>query len=237
MNLSKHFPFTASQFSVNFKIFIEMAPFHHPKQKSKLGPDLDSDNLLLLNYDREQIKSRFSQHHAATRSGGRKSRNPFFLFLRDFRASNAALSATEVISRGAREWRQASAELKLRYYMQSSRVKRRPRRSPKPRRKVSHSPTTKGKGDQGRSNQSDKGDAQNRSRERSPTPWYISWDANKRWSKFHSQLRSLYIFWCIELTHISSILSLLDCSLCDDSLKNMKAKKINTLRNRARCCK
>lgn len=144
----------------------------HPKL-SNLTSSLDSDHLLLLAYDRQRTISRFSQHNSSTSSGGRKSRNPFFMFLRDFRALNSGLSATEVISRGAREWRRSSAEVKLSYYKESARVKRRPRRS---RRRRKASPPAE-KGEQGQASTSDQSDNdQNQTRQqRKPTPSYISW--------------------------------------------------------------
>lgn len=64
---------------------------------------------------------------------GKKSRNPYLMFLRDFRAQHFALSAVEMIRQGAKEWNQLSVENKFKYYKSSHQVPRRPRKSRKSR--------------------------------------------------------------------------------------------------------
>uniref|UniRef100_A0A2M4CVH4 HMG box domain-containing protein n=1 Tax=Anopheles darlingi TaxID=43151 RepID=A0A2M4CVH4_ANODA len=61
---------------------------------------------------------------------GRKSRNPYLNFLREFRRQNYHLSAVEVVRRGAAHWRQLTEEQKLPYVRIAFYAPMRPRRCP-----------------------------------------------------------------------------------------------------------
>lgn len=50
---------------------------------------------------------------------GKKSRNPYLLFLRDYRSENGNLKQTDVVKFGAQKWNNLSAEIKLEYYKMS----------------------------------------------------------------------------------------------------------------------
>uniref|UniRef100_A0A182F4F2 HMG box domain-containing protein n=1 Tax=Anopheles albimanus TaxID=7167 RepID=A0A182F4F2_ANOAL len=61
---------------------------------------------------------------------GRKSRNPYLNFLREFRRQNYHLSAVEVVRRGAAHWRQLTEEQRLPYVRIAFYAPMRPRRCP-----------------------------------------------------------------------------------------------------------
>uniref|UniRef100_A0A182M4M6 HMG box domain-containing protein n=1 Tax=Anopheles culicifacies TaxID=139723 RepID=A0A182M4M6_9DIPT len=52
---------------------------------------------------------------AMTCKPGKKTRNPYINFLRDFRQKNCHLSAVEIVRQGAEQWRRMSDEQKLPY--------------------------------------------------------------------------------------------------------------------------
>ncbi|KAF7285475.1 hypothetical protein GWI33_010573 [Rhynchophorus ferrugineus] len=54
--------------------------------------------------------------HPKVRSPGKITRNPFFNFLRDFRAANRGLSISEISQKGAEAWRNMKREDKIAYY-------------------------------------------------------------------------------------------------------------------------
>lgn len=53
---------------------------------------------------------------------GKKSRNPYLMFLRDFRMQHCNMTAVEQVKQGAKEWNQLSTTEKLDYYKMSNRV-------------------------------------------------------------------------------------------------------------------
>lgn len=58
---------------------------------------------------------------------GRRSRNPFFMFLRDFRRNNCQLTIIQIAQQGAVAWRALNCQEKLRYYEAARHVTRRKR--------------------------------------------------------------------------------------------------------------
>ncbi|KFB39787.1 hypothetical protein ZHAS_00007153 [Anopheles sinensis] len=56
-----------------------------------------------------------SRRNAMTCNPGRKSRNPYINYLREFRRQNCHLSAVEVVRQGAERWRKMTDEQKLPY--------------------------------------------------------------------------------------------------------------------------
>lgn len=75
---------------------------------------------------RQRERSRRGQR---TRDGGVRSRNPYLMFLRDFRAQRAPMDQRELVRQGAAAWRVLEAAEKLRYYIAARGVPRRPGRS------------------------------------------------------------------------------------------------------------
>lgn len=68
------------------------------------------------------------QRPKPTCRGGIKTRNPYLLFLRDYRQQHCGMRPTEVVRQGAKEWRGLDAAQKLKYYMESRRVPRKPKK-------------------------------------------------------------------------------------------------------------
>ncbi|XP_053687295.1 protamine-like [Sabethes cyaneus] len=50
-----------------------------------------------------------------TCSGGKKTRNPYLNFLRQFRSQHCAMAAVEIVRQGAAQWRQMTPEARAPY--------------------------------------------------------------------------------------------------------------------------